>query len=84
MRPKGVIDAQQVNIPALPLCSDGVTVFRSSRVLWLSRWDVVPESQVNPAFIKGVAYRERLFGDSRGCEKDPRKASRANIVVPVP
>ena len=38
MRPKGVIDAQQVNIPAPRYCSDGGTLSKDSCVLWLWHW----------------------------------------------
>ncbi len=83
-RPKGVVDGQQVNIPALPQFFDGEThscIFRESRndSLGAKGCSVGKSAEHKPR-------REREPDASRASEENgvPRKSSRAKAVVTVP
>ena len=83
-RPKGVVDGQQVNIPALRVCFDGVTCYCIFRGSWND-----PLGAKGCGIGKSVLHkprREREFSARRAREENvaPRKPSRANTHVPVP
>ena len=83
-RPKGVVDGQQVNIPALPGCFDGVTcscIFRESRNDSLGA-----KGRGIGKSVPHKPRREREPAARRAREENgaPRKPSRANLQAPVP
>ncbi len=83
-RPKGVVDGQQVNIPALPFYFDGVTHGSTNRVSWNETSGTKGCSVGKSAEHK--PRRERKFAErqARVGTAVPRKASRANEMETVP
>jgi len=83
-RPKGVVDGQQVNIPALPCVSNGGTHRSTDRVSW-------NETLGTQGCLVGKSARHKPRGKRKSCESRtrigtavPRKTSRAKHEETVP